>query len=597
MALTFYEKYSPRRLIRLIEFPEVYLNGLTGSRGEIYYDGDSDTLRVMDGIAIGGYPLARADLDNVAAINLTGKIKASGVVNTTSSFPVDPLDGMLYFDTVTEQLYIYINDGSSTQAWQAISGGGGGGGNSFSTIAVTGQTNVVADSSSDTLTLSAGTGLSITTNSGTDTVTISSTITSFSTIAVAGESNVVADSASDTLTLAAGSGITITTNAGTDTITIAASGGGGGGASALDDLTDVQLNSPSNNQVLKYNGSYWTNATDATSGGGAASNSFETITVAGQSSVIADSSTDNLTLAAGAGMTITTDATTDTVTFASTGVTSITVAGTGLAIDQATGDVTITGSGGGGGGVTYSISAETGTGGANLRLTDSSAGTDNVLFAGSGTVTVSRTDANTITVSGASPTLNLDDLADVVITSPSNNQVLKYNGSQWVNGTDATSGGGVASNSFETITVAGQSSVVADSSTDSLTLVAGTGMTITTNATTDTVTWAYNQLMTISAAVSAAGTTQGTATALTTTINNVTSASAGNLAVKMPTAQAGWRVTVLNNTATTISIFPDTGASINALAANAAYSLGSGGRLDFIATTTTQWYSMNAVYA
>lgn len=54
---------------------------------------------------------------------------------------------------------------------------------------------------------------------------------SFKTIAVAGQSNVVADSATDTLTLVAGSNITITTNAATDEITIAATGGGGGGIS------------------------------------------------------------------------------------------------------------------------------------------------------------------------------------------------------------------------------------------------------------------------------------------------------------------------------------------------------------------------------
>lgn len=52
---------------------------------------------------------------------------------------------------------------------------------------------------------------------------------SFKTIQVAGQSDVVADSSTDTLILAAGSGVTITTNAGSDTITIAASGGGGGG--------------------------------------------------------------------------------------------------------------------------------------------------------------------------------------------------------------------------------------------------------------------------------------------------------------------------------------------------------------------------------
>lgn len=43
---------------------------------------------------------------------------------------------------------------------------------------------------------------------------------------------------------------------------------------------------------------------------------------------------------------------------------------------------------------------------------------------------------------------------------------------------------------FKTISVSGQSDVVADTTTDTLTLVAGTGMTITTNASTDTVTLA-----------------------------------------------------------------------------------------------------------
>jgi hypothetical protein len=46
-------------------------------------------------------------------------------------------------------------------------------------------------------------------------------VSTFSTIAVEGQSNVVADTAADTLTLVAGAGIAITTNASTDTITIA----------------------------------------------------------------------------------------------------------------------------------------------------------------------------------------------------------------------------------------------------------------------------------------------------------------------------------------------------------------------------------------
>lgn len=50
-------------------------------------------------------------------------------------------------------------------------------GNSFGTIVVSGQSNVVADSASDTLTLVAGSGIAITTNSGNDSVTISQVAT------------------------------------------------------------------------------------------------------------------------------------------------------------------------------------------------------------------------------------------------------------------------------------------------------------------------------------------------------------------------------------------------------------------------------------
>ena len=49
----------------------------------------------------------------------------------------------------------------------------------------------------------------------------------FGTIAVSGQSNVVADQANDTLTLAAGSGITLATTAGTDTVTITSTASGG----------------------------------------------------------------------------------------------------------------------------------------------------------------------------------------------------------------------------------------------------------------------------------------------------------------------------------------------------------------------------------
>ena len=70
-------------------------------------------------------------------------------------------------------------------------------------------------------------------NDGSDSIVeiggTSGTVTeAFKTIAVSGSSNIVADSATDTLTLVAGSNMTITQNASTDTITFASSGGGGG---------------------------------------------------------------------------------------------------------------------------------------------------------------------------------------------------------------------------------------------------------------------------------------------------------------------------------------------------------------------------------
>ena len=49
---------------------------------------------------------------------------------------------------------------------------------------------------------------------------------------------------------------------------------------------------------------------------------------------------------------------------------------------------------------------------------------------------------------------------------------------------------GTVSEAFKTISVSGQSDVVADTATDTLTLVAGTGMTLTTNASGDSITFA-----------------------------------------------------------------------------------------------------------
>ena len=119
-----------------------------------------------------------------------------------------------------------VTDGSGNLSFSSISAGG----NAFGTIAVSGQSNVAADSNSDTLTLVAGSNITLTTDASGDSVTIASsgggsTQNLFETIAVSGQSDIVADGATDTLTFAAGSNITLTTTPGTDTLTIASSGG------------------------------------------------------------------------------------------------------------------------------------------------------------------------------------------------------------------------------------------------------------------------------------------------------------------------------------------------------------------------------------
>lgn len=95
--------------------------------------------------------------------------------------------------------YVLTSDGLGNATWSAPTGGGG---NSFATIDCPAGTDPVADSSTDTLTLAAGTGISIT-----------------------------GDSTADSVTFALNA--------------------------ALDDLSNVTVPAPSTNGFLAYNGSAW----------------------------------------------------------------------------------------------------------------------------------------------------------------------------------------------------------------------------------------------------------------------------------------------------------------------------------------------------
>ena len=99
----------------------------------------------------------------------------------------------------------------------------------------------------------------------------------------------------------------------------------------------------------------------------------------------------------------------------------------------------------------------------------------------------------------------------------------------------------------------------------------------------------------VATGISAAGTVQANATALTKGINVVSTVTAGQ-GVVLPTAIAGMRITVLNTSANTLLVYPAVNGIINAAAANVAYSSPAGAKLDFLSTTTTQWYTLNTTY-
>jgi len=82
---------------------------------------------------------------------------------TTTPTTGDIVSGEVAVDTSAQKLY--INDSGSVKEI-------GGGSNSFTTISVAGQSDVVADSSTDTLTIAESGLVAVTTNAGTDTVTI-----------------------------------------------------------------------------------------------------------------------------------------------------------------------------------------------------------------------------------------------------------------------------------------------------------------------------------------------------------------------------------------------------------------------------------------
>jgi len=144
--------------------------------------------------------------------------------------------------------------------------------------------------------------------------------------------------------------------------------------------------------------------------------------------------------------------------------------GTGTFTGASTGDLT--------------LSTATLVGNLEGNVTGNCSGTSGGFTAGnasnlnSGTVPVARLSDGSITEA------KLD-----IHNSPTNGYILKYtsNGLEWA---AAGAGGENNQNAFSNIAVSGQNTVAADSSTDTVTYVAGSNVTITTDNSGDTVTFA-----------------------------------------------------------------------------------------------------------
>lgn len=153
------------------------------------------------------------------------------------------------------------------------------------------------------------------------------------------------------------------------------------------------------------------------------------------------------------------------------------------------------------------------------------------VFSGTkGTIDVGSVEVSTLFV----------DSIEVDTTGATSSQVLQFNGTKFAPATLSQA------SAFTTFAVSGQSDVVADQSSDTLTFVNGTGVTITTNATNDSIT------VTNSGVTSLAGTTNqitvststGAVTlSLPSTINVDTTGSAAKWTTSRTVTFAGGDVT------------------------------------------------------
>ena len=160
-----------------------------GTAGIVTYYGDGSQLSGISGgsgissVSEDTTPQLGGDLDlNSKNITGTGNMNVTGIVTATSfSGSGSSLTGLTGASaatygssSVTPVIVVDSNGRITGISTVATSGSGGGATEAFKTIAVSGQSDVVADAAADTLTLVAGSNMTITTNASGDSITFAS---------------------------------------------------------------------------------------------------------------------------------------------------------------------------------------------------------------------------------------------------------------------------------------------------------------------------------------------------------------------------------------------------------------------------------------
>jgi len=410
--------------------------------------------------------------------------------------------------------------------------------NSFTTIAIAGQDSALgfisASSATDTLTFAAGSGITLVSDVGTDTITITNTGVSqntFSTVAVAGQSSVVADSAADTLTLVAGTGITLTTNAGTDTITITGTASTGNITFVANTIDSTDSTSIIITPLVSFESDVVVGNEIVFADGSRQSTSA--VGIPGPQGPIGPAGASGAgsgdVLSAGGGYVdnriVRYDGTTGTIIQ----VSSATVSDAGL--------LTATSFSGAGALITALNATELTSGtvpdarfpatlpaasGANLTALNATQLT-------SGTVPDARFPATLPASSGVNLTaLNASNLGSGTVPVLRLGASGTRDATTFLRGDNTWAETGGSVNSFSIIDVAGQAAVEADTTNDTLTLVAGANVTITTSPLSDTITIAA-------------------ASGGVSTFSALTEAVASTLTIDKIYLQAFTRLTVTNN--------------------------------------------------